>query len=57
MQAETEAGEMSDDGEYAIDFDFEGDRVGSNEGEEESRHTSFWRFYYDGQEETMEEGI
>jgi hypothetical protein len=54
MQAETEAGEMSDDGEYAIDFDFEGDRVGSNEGEEESRHTSFWRFYYDGQE-AMEE--
>jgi hypothetical protein len=57
QQAETEAEEeMSDDGEYAIDF--EGDRMmGSDEGEEESRHASFWRFYYDGQEETMEEGI
>jgi len=53
MQAETEAGEMSDDGEYAIDFDFEGDRVGSNEGEE-SQYTSFWRFYRDDQEATEE---
>jgi hypothetical protein len=53
MQAETEAGEMSDDGEYAIDL--EGDHMmGSDEGEEESRHTSFWRFYRDGQE-AMEE--
>jgi len=53
MQAETEAGEMNDDGEYAIDFDFEGHRMGSNEGEE-SQYTSFWRFYRDGQE-AMEE--
>ena len=54
QQAETEAEEeMSDDGEYAIDL--EGDHMMG--GDEESRHTSFWRFYYDGQEETMEEGI